>query len=401
MPITVTIPNSKASSWQHPKAENTSQLLRGASSQEADGCKQIIQSSFSINGSLEENHVSASRNGLVWSSFYAYSTHHHLTIRPEDVWFAIITQLSTYINANSEKMRGYFVSHDGQKRLEVIDFATLHTADYGNLSQKMTLEIAKNIKDPAFLEWILPSFSTTTDNDRVVGSVLLMGALQKYFSYAFGMECGIPSVTLLGEITDYEDILNRLDRLDEMGEEPIQFAMLLRPIIRNMVLTFTQPYDPAIHIFWNQIVNIHEMSGSKTMTGWITAFCYWDDEGKAGLSSPGNGTLGDLMYLHVDTDDIPCGYVTVPVEVNDNGTLYNCKMLAGSVGMQAVPGPEGYVPAFDPFEDRRRNVELDETKLGIKPVTGWMIYEVAQQNQSYNQWPIEVDIPMVEIVTND
>ncbi|KLO81499.1 uncharacterized protein LW93_8209 [Fusarium fujikuroi] len=392
MPVTVTIPNSKASSWQHPKAENTSQLLRGASSQEADGCKQIIQSSFSINGSLEENHVSASRNGLVWSSFYAYSTHHHLTIRPEDVWFAIITQLSAYINANSEKMRGYFVSHDGQKRLEVIDFATLHTADYGNLSQKMTLEIAKNTKDPAFLEWILPSFSTTTDNDRVVGSVLLMGALQKYFSYGFGMECGIPSVTLLGEITDYEDILNRLDRLDEMGEEPIQFAMLLRPIIRNMVLTFTQPYDPAIHIFWNQIVNIHEMSGSKTMTGWITAFCYWDDEGKAGLPSPGNGTHGDLMYLHVDTNDIPCGYVTVPVEINDNGTLYNCKMLAGSVGMQAVPGPEGYVPAFDPFEDRRRNVELDETKLGIKPVTGWMIYEVAQQSQSYNRWPIEIDI---------
>ncbi|KAG4275982.1 hypothetical protein FPRO04_08101 [Fusarium proliferatum] len=392
MPVTVTIPNSKASSWQHPKAENTSQLLRGASSQEADGCKQIIQSSFSINGSLEENHVSASRNGLVWSSFYAYSTHHHLTIRPEDVWFAIITQLSAYINANSEKMRDYFVSHAGQKKLEVIDFATLYTADYGTLSQKMTLEIAKNIKDPAFREWILPSFSTTTDNDRVVGSVLLMGSLQKYFSYGFGMECGIPSVTLLGEITDYEDILNRLDRLDEMGEEPIQFAMLLRPIIRNMVLTFTQPYDPAIHIFWNQIVDIHEMSGSKTMTGWITAFCYWDDEGKAGLPSPGNGTLGDLMYLHVDTDDIPCGYVTVPVEVNDNGTLYNCKMLAGSVGMQAVPGPEGYVPAFDPFEDRRRNVELDETKLGIKPVTGWMIYEVAQQNQSYNQWPIEVDI---------
>ncbi|RBA08945.1 hypothetical protein FPRO05_07225 [Fusarium proliferatum] len=401
MPVTVTIPNSKASSWQHPKAENTSQLLRGASSQEADGCIQIIQSSFSINGSLEENHVSASRNGLVWSSFYAYSTHHHLTIRPEDVWFAIITQLSAYINANSEKMCDYFVSHAGQKKLEVIDFATLYTADYGTLSQKMTLGIAKNIKDPAFREWILPSFSTTTDNDRVVGSVLLMGSLQKYFSYGFGMKCGIPSVTLLGEITDYEDILNRLDRLDEMGEEPIQFAMLLRPIIRNMVLTFTQPYDPAIHIFWNQIVDIHEMSGSKTMTGWITAFCYWDDEGKAGLHSPGNGTLGDLMYLHVDTDDIPCGYVTVPVEVNDNGTLYNCKMLAGSVGMQAVPGPEGYVPAFDPFEDRRRNVELDETKLGIKPVTGWMIYEVAQQNQAYNQWPIEVDIPMVEIVTND
>ncbi|KAH7225099.1 hypothetical protein BKA60DRAFT_606180 [Fusarium oxysporum] len=379
MPVTVAIPNRKVSSWQDPKAENTSQLLRGASSQEANGYKQIIQSSFSFNGSLEENHISASRNGLVWSSFHAYSTHHHLTIRPEDVWFAIVTQISAYINANSEKMRDYFVSHDGQKKLEVIDCATLHTADFGKLSQQMALEIANNIKDPALREWVLPSFSTTTENDRIVGSVLLMGALQKYFSYGMTMLCGIPSVTLLGEVTDYEDILKRLDKLEEMGEEPIQFANLLRPILRNMVLSFTQPSDRAIHTFWNQIADMDRMSGSNKMTGWITAFCYWDDEGKVHPPSRANCTLEGLMYPYVETDNIPCGYVTVPVEVDDNGTLYDCKMLAGSVGIQAVPGPEGYVPAFDPYEKRRRDVEVDEKKLGIKPVTGWMIYKFVER----------------------
>jgi hypothetical protein len=113
----------------------------------------------------------------------------------------------------------------------------------------MALEIANNIKDHALREWVLPSFSTTTENDRIVGSVLLMGALQKYFSYGMTMLCGIPSVTLLGEVTDYEDILKRLDKLEEMGEEPIQFANLLRPILRNMVLSFTQPSDRAIHTF--------------------------------------------------------------------------------------------------------------------------------------------------------
>ncbi|KAF4956354.1 hypothetical protein FGADI_3931 [Fusarium gaditjirri] len=384
MPVTVAIPNRKVSSWQHPKAENTSQLLQGASSQEADGCKQIIQSSFSFDGSLEENHVSASRNGLVWSSFYAYSTHHHLTIRPEDVWFAIVTQLSAYINANSEKMRDYFVSHDGQKQLEVIDYATLHTADYGKLSQAMALEIAKNIKDPALREWVVPSFSTTTENDRIVGSVLLMGALQKYFSYRMCLECGIPSVTLLGEVTDYEDILKRLDKLDEMGEEPTGFAKFLRPVLRNMILSFTQPSDPAIHTFWNQIVDIHRMSGGDRISGWITAFCYWDNEGIVHSPNRADCTFDGLMYTYVDTDSIPCGYVTVPVEVDDSGTKYNCKMLAGSVGIQALPGLEGYVPAV---EEKRVNVEVDEKKMGIKPVTGWMIYEFAQRSQPQNGWP--------------
>ncbi|KAF5974770.1 DUF4419 domain-containing protein [Fusarium coicis] len=248
MPITVAIPNSKVNSWKGPK-DDTSQLLRVVNSQEANGWKQIIQSSLSVDASLEENHITASRNGLVWSCFYAYSNHFHLTIRPEDIWFAVITQLSAYINANSETKRDYFVSHRGRKKIEVIDHATLHTADYGNLAQRMTLAIGKNIKDPSFREWVLPSFSTTTENDRVVGSVLLMGALQKYFSYRITLCCGIPSVTLLGEVTDYEDILKRLDKLDEMGEEPTHFAKLLRPILRNMILSFTQPSDPAIHSF--------------------------------------------------------------------------------------------------------------------------------------------------------
>ncbi|KAG5796687.1 hypothetical protein H9Q69_004261 [Fusarium xylarioides] len=324
MPVTVAIPHSKADSWEYPypKVENTSQLLPGASSQEADRRQKIIQSSFSFNGSLEENHVMLSRNGLVWSSFHAYSTHHHLTIRPEGIWFAVITQLSVYINVNSKKMRNYFVSHGGQKKLKVISSASLHTADFGNLAQQMTIEIAKNIKDPSLREWVLPSFSTTTDSDRIVGSVLLMGALQQYFSYTMTLTCGIPSVTLLGEVTDYEDILKRLDKLDEMGEEPIQFAKLLRPILRNMILSFTQPSDPSIHTFWNQIADMNHGSGSNMMTGWITAFCYWDDEGNAQPLSREYCTLGGLMYPYVDTKSIPCGYVTVPVEVDDNGTFY-------------------------------------------------------------------------------
>ncbi|KAF9772126.1 hypothetical protein IL306_010184 [Fusarium sp. DS 682] len=380
MPVTIAIPNRHVSPWRQRKANTTAKLLQEANAEEARGCKQIIQSSYSMNGSLQENHVSASRNGLVWSSFHAYSDHHHLTIRPEDVWFAIVTQISSYINNNAEKMREYFVSHKGQKELAVIGMGTLHTADYGDLSQRMTLEIAKNIKDPGLREWVLPSFSTTTDNDRIIGSVLLMGALQKYFSYGFGLLCGIPSVTLLGEVTDYEDILTRIDKLEEMGEEPTHFAKLLRPILQNMILSFTQPSSPAVQTFWDQIADMKSMSGSDEMTGWITAFCYWDDDGKVHNPGRGSCTLEGVLYPCVETSDIPSGFVTVPVKVDDNGVLHDCKMLAGSVGIQALPGLEGYVPApEDPIRRRAgQTSEVDENTTGIKPVTGWMIYEYCE-----------------------
>jgi hypothetical protein len=48
----------------------------------------------------------------------------------------------------------------------------------------------------------MPTFSTTTVNDRTTAAILMMGSMQKYFSYTCCIECGIPSVTLLDERKD-------------------------------------------------------------------------------------------------------------------------------------------------------------------------------------------------------
>ena len=69
----------------------------------------------------------------------AYNLHHHLRIRPEDVWLSILTQLSFYINAHAEELRGKFVAHEGKKELEVgFDTGSHYTIDYGVFAKKMT-----------------------------------------------------------------------------------------------------------------------------------------------------------------------------------------------------------------------------------------------------------------------
>lgn len=49
-------------------------------------------------------------NGLILTTFLssavkAYSYHHHLVLRPEDVWFSILVQLNVYINEHAEELR--------------------------------------------------------------------------------------------------------------------------------------------------------------------------------------------------------------------------------------------------------------------------------------------------------
>ena len=47
----------------------------------------------------------------------------------------------------------------------------------------MNEQTVKNIKDPSIGDWLIPKFTTTTENDCIVASVSTMVTLQSYFEY--------------------------------------------------------------------------------------------------------------------------------------------------------------------------------------------------------------------------
>ena len=99
-----------------------------------------------------------------------------------------------------------------------------------------------------------------------------------YFEYTMCLMCGIPSVTLEGEKSDWERLLTRLDKLDSFGEEPKAWAAMLRPILIRFVGAFDG--EPDVD-FWSRVCHYHSQgSGPSYLSGWITAFCVWSSEGK-------------------------------------------------------------------------------------------------------------------------
>ncbi|KAM0207013.1 hypothetical protein ACHAPA_011841 [Fusarium lateritium] len=371
MPVTFNVVNHPAAAWKDARVQSPEELLEKTSPRDYRHCQRIIQTSFTRNA-LEEQHVSPSENGFVWSAYHAYSQHHHLVIRPEDVWFAILTQISFFINANAEDLRAFFVDHEGQKELEVIEAGSLQSVDFGALANRMASLISKNVKDPELGSWVMPSFTSTSDTDRVVASVIFMGAMQKYFSYGMTLTCGIPSVTLLGEMSDWQDILGRLDLLEQLGKEPTQFAEMLRPIVKHMILSFEQPTDARVLNFWNTIATKTPVgSGTPFISGWITAFCFWDDKGKASRRRV-HKMFDGVSYPTIKINKVPVGFAAVPVKINDNGNCFKSIMLAGSLGIQALP-----IRAA-----RQTNYLTDTHPQGssselvtIQPLSGWLIYE--------------------------
>lgn len=404
MPVTLVTANHSARSWPQGKVKSSDDLFHQACPSDSRRSKSIIQSSFPRR-LFREKHITPSSNGFVRAAFHAYSGHHHLNIRPEDVWFSILSQLNFFINAHAEELRAFFVSHEGTQELEIKDAGSINYADFGDMAYRMSRLLQENIVDPTFHTWCTPSFSTTTDSDRVVASVLMMGALQKYFSYRMTLDCGIPSVTLLGEREDWEEILNRLNKLPELGSEPATFSQLLKPIIRKFIASFETPQVSSVTEFWSKIAHETGGSGPFYLSGWITAFCFWDEDGKSLYKDGPIGPvslaafegrragceLDGVLYHRVNTQDIPCGFVSVPVTVDDNGEVYHTKMVAGSFGIEVTSSGGMLDGGADHDDDDSYEIHDDGELVShqytpgapteqsgldtVQPLSGWLMYE--------------------------
>ncbi|KAK0705603.1 hypothetical protein B0H67DRAFT_546721 [Lasiosphaeris hirsuta] len=382
MTITIRTHPLEGETWRQATTKDPASALREAASIESDKVERLMQCSF-------DTEVTPSANGLVDAAIEAWNNHHHLVLRPDDVWLAIISQLGFFINLHAEELRAFFVAHQGQKLLEVSQYAHPDAADYASFANQMAAEIAKNVNDPDLVPWIMPDFSTTTDTDRVAASVLLMGAMQKYFLYGFNcITCGIPSVTLLGDRVDWAKLQARIERIPNLGGEAVEFHRLLRPIAHHMVLSFDEPTSDAVLKFWRAIASWerpnYQMSGgpSRYLSGWITAFCFWTAKGHRNHGIEGEEavrSLDGVQYLPLEPDAKVAGWAGVPVKVTlvDTGEERMCRMVAGSVGMK--PGKHADL-ALEP-DAPPASLGLD----AVQPYIGWWIF---QEKDRKGGWPV-------------
>ncbi|KAG9190003.1 hypothetical protein G6011_08091 [Alternaria panax] len=391
MPVTVHPANHPARRLIPSTAHSAEELFRASCPNEARQCKRLIRPPTA---DFTRLNIIPSSNGFVMAAYKAYSHHHHLIIRPEDVWFSILTQISFYINAHAEELRSSFVNHTGQKEILVTDVGSIDSVDVGTLVMMLTDQMKRQLVDPQLHDWIMPSFTTTTQTDTVTAAVIMMGTMQKYFNYRMSLTCGIPSVTLLGIQADWIDIRQRLDKLPQFGREPEQFRALLCPVLDHFIYTFEDPLHLKVVDFWTKIADKHSnSSGPSYLSGWITAFCFWDCEGNM-LYRQGQGgcDIDGTSYHRVNTEEIPSAYMSVPVVVDDNGKEIDTKMIAGLLGMAASSsgerldvseGHKAWVQKFGPFAAAEFVDVLplvgDDTGLDtLQPVTGWFMHEWKQ-----------------------
>ncbi|KAI5863207.1 hypothetical protein GGS23DRAFT_58607 [Durotheca rogersii] len=372
MPVTVRPSDHGSTSWAGRRYRHASSpdillhyTLIDDSRTSPPRARQLVQTSFT--GLGRADNVFAAKNGFVHACIDAYNEHHCLVIRPEDVWLAILTQLSAYVNAHSEELRKRLCVHDGQQPLHIE--VELDGADHGKIALDMTKLMQGHIRDEGLQRWVLPAFTTTTKVDQAVASIVFMGTMQKYFTYSWGTRCGIPAATLLGEESDWTEIRARAERLEAFGAEPARWLRVLRPVLDGFIASFRDPGSERARRFWRGVCDEHvpNGSGATTYSGWVTAFCFWDEGGRC-LHGPGPEAP------RLARSQLPSGFAKVPVTLVRDGVETTTEMVAGSVAIHAFRAADADLRAAA-ARDGRLPMPRDVGNDTIQPELGWFIYK--------------------------
>src|SRR5262249_17854630 len=134
---------------------------------------------------------------LIGALHAAFATHRPVCLSPDIIWLTLTQGLAHHINANAEQLRHLFVQHEGKLKIIVRrdDFSKGSPENpWPEVLAKISAAIHEHIGDAHGL--IVAGFSTTGPVERAASEVVLLDAMQAFFSYEVHTLCGIPSITL-------------------------------------------------------------------------------------------------------------------------------------------------------------------------------------------------------------
>jgi hypothetical protein len=197
---------------------------------------------------------------------------------------------------------------------------------------------------------VVADFSTTGPIERAASEVVLMSAMKNYFNFLLVTFCGIPEITLLGTVADWQAIRRRAEVFAEF--DLADWVRALLPVLDQFVKAASGAVDRA---FWRSINKLDGGSGGPYVTGWINVLFPYLDAGSLEGGIERNDaafTWSEAPGSHGPTiGSFPCGLSRVPLAWNYLGTVFPMTLQAGFVGIS---------------QDRQTHA--------VRPAIGWAVH---------------------------
>ena len=284
-------------------------------------------------------------NQFVAAVEIAFANHYPLVLSPDSLWITLTQGLAKHIDKNSEALRKHFVAHDGKATITVQRNSFVKGSpdnDWPGAFSKFSAAIKEHIgKDNH--KAIIADFSTTGPIELAASEVVLMDAMKHYFEYRVMTCCGIPEITLLGKVEDWESIRDKINSWSNLGLD--WWTPHLKIVLDRFIDAAKGKVDKS---WWESIYKEHGGMGSGATTqisGWINwIFPYLATGNK-------NPYVGKVEFDRGDglaESDYPNSLSKAPFIWDYYGQEFKYEFLAGLT-----------------------SVAQDQNTLSVTPLAGW------------------------------
>lgn len=284
----------------------------------------------------------------------AFDEHRPLILRPDDIWLVISQGLAACVNADPEKYRAAFVSHEGKAEIRIRRDSFV-MGEFGNDWRGCFPEFSARIREhigEANHSLMLSAFSTTGDIERAASEVVLMDVVQSYFEYVVETRCGIPTITLEGTLEDWAKVVEKTKALSKFGGLDWWLDRVV-PVVQEFADAAAG--NPNLE-FWQNIYKGAEHSGSLSAGGELLKLLPFVKD-YSGKQVPNPILQGDE---EISTSDMPQALSCVPFVWDYYGQTFDYQFIAGHVGIDvnqetgALSPKMGWVVRPAPQTSRRK-----------------------------------------------
>jgi len=202
-----------------------------------------------------------------------FNQHVGVSLAPEVLWYTILSQFATDVKQQPELYRDLFTTSAAQEIIKVRhDRLRPGVPDGWDVAIAMFDPALRERIPSAVMDEALPGFTTSTEESNVATLVAFMDAASPFYRYEVHTLCGIPSVRLEGDASDWAQLATSARKLATLASRSPVMQMYfkhLTPVLDTIAESAGGKQNPD---FWRSIYKTHSMSGSLNVTGWFTTF---------------------------------------------------------------------------------------------------------------------------------
>ena len=216
-------------------------------------------------------------NSLLAAVNAAFVCHYPLTLSPDAIWTAIIQGFSLHMHqgGGAEQLRPLLVRHAGKKTLRVtVDAGALDEIDGWRAALSSFSAVIQGEIGADHYACLVPQFSTTGADERLVFELSLMACLETYFDFDVAAVCGIPRITLLGTQSDWEGLYAKVAQWRQAYPGLEWWLDHLLPVLQAFAEAAAGKAAENVD-FWRRIYKAPTAAhygGDPRVTGWINVF---------------------------------------------------------------------------------------------------------------------------------